>query len=216
MEKQLSDMSINRISLIRPLAAVLYLAFGLFSQASIAQSMAEVTEETCVFGDCVNGNGRLELATPFGKGLYSGNFLDGEFDGSGRLEIPISFLEESIYVGNWDKGIRSGRGTYWDGKGDLYIGQWRDNERNGRGAYFINLPRWNENEHSEFWLAENTENYSGEFVDDNYQGQGTYRFASGAKYVGGFFANNKHGPGTYYYATGVGREQMWNYGDFVR
>ena len=214
-------MRFNRTSLIRPLAAVLYLALGLLAQASIAQPgnaqlLAGVTEEVCVFGDCENGSGRLELTTSFGKGLYSGNFLDGEFDGRGRLEVPISFLERSIYVGSWDRGVRSGRGTYWSGKGNLYIGQWRDDERNGRGSYFINLPRWNENEHSEYWLMENTENYSGEFVDDNYQGQGTYRWAGGAKYVGGFFANNKHGPGTYYYATGVGRTQLWHYGDFVR
>lgn len=209
-------MSIKRAILMGPLAAALFLTPGLIAQSASAQSLAEVTDEKCVFGDCTTGSGRMELTTPYGKGEYSGKFLDGEFHGYGRLEVPISFVEESIYVGDWERGIRSGRGTYWNGTGNLYIGQWRDDQRNGRGSYFINLPRWNENEHSEFWLTENTENYSGEFVDDNYQGQGTYRWAGGAKYVGGFFANNKHGPGTYYYSTGVGRNQVWNYGDFVR
>ena len=113
-------------------------------------------------------------------------------------------------------GIRSGRGSYWNGKGNLYIGQWKDDKRNGSGSYFFNLPQWRENEHSEFWLRENTENYSGEFLDDFYHGRGTYRWPGGQKYVGSFFANNKHGPGTYFYSTGTRREQVWDYGDFVR
>lgn len=209
-------MKLHRASVLSAFATVLLLALGALSPASSAQSLAEVTEETCVFGDCINGSGRLELKTPYGLGLYSGKFLEGEFHGQGRLEVPVSFREKSIYVGNWERGIRSGRGTYWNGNGKLYIGQWRDDERNGRGAYFINLESWRENEHSEFWLKENTENYTGEFVDDNFQGQGTYRWASGAKYVGGFFANDKHGPGKYSYTGGAGRDQLWNYGDFVR
>ena len=65
-------------------------------------------------------------------------------------------------------------------------------------------------------MKENVENYSGNFVDDFYQGQGTYRWPGGQKYVGGFFANEKHGQGTYYYSTGSPRQQVWEYGDFVR
>jgi hypothetical protein len=209
-------MKIKRSNFIRPIAAALVLSLSALAQTAIAQVLSEVNKEVCVSGDCEGGRGRLELTTPFGKGLYSGNFRDSEFHGQGRLEIPISFTEKTIYTGNWDQSIRSGRGTFWNGKGNLYIGQWRDDKRNGRGSYFINLPGWKENEHSELWLTEHTENYSGEFVDDRYQGQGTYRWAAGGKYVGGFFANSKHGPGTYYYATGSGRTQLWEYGDFVR
>ena len=35
-----------------------------------------------------NGRGTLELRTEFGKGFYRGDFLNGEFHGKGRLEIP--------------------------------------------------------------------------------------------------------------------------------
>ena len=50
-----------------------------------------------------------------------------------------------------------------------------------------------------------------------FQGQGTYRWANGHRYEGGFFAGDKHGFGTFYYAkTGTARQQLWNYGDFVR
>lgn len=192
------------------------LVFSLFSASVTAQSLAEVTAEECVLGDCIEGRGRLELSTQWGKGEYFGNFRDGEFYGRGRLEVPISFMAKSIYEGNFDMGIRSGRGTYWNGNGKLYIGQWRDDKRNGQGSYFIGLARWEENEHSEYWMKENVENYSGTFVDDFYHGEGTYRWPAGQKYVGRFFANEKHGHGTYYYVTGSPRQQLWDFGDFIR
>ena len=189
----------------------------LSSGSLFGQSLKSVTEETCLRGDCVSGEGTLELTTKFGKGRYTGGFLEGEFEGYGRLEMPISWTEKEVYVGNWERGLRVGRGTHWNGKGNLYIGQWRDNKRNGIGSYFFNLSDWRENQHSEYWLKENTENYTGEFVNDHYQGQGTYRWVNGHRYVGGFFAGDKHGFGTFYYAkTGTARQQLWNYGDFVR
>lgn len=196
--------------------ALLLVAISVIGSMAQSQSLDEVTERICVYGDCDNGRGTLELSTAYGKGSYVGTFQDGEFHDYGRLEVPISFTEKTVYVGNWDMGIREGRGTYWNGKGNLYIGQWRNNERHGRGSYFFNLPRWEENAHTEFWLRENTENYSGEFVNDHYQGQGVYRWANGSRYEGGFFASDKHGPGTFYYETGTARKQLWNYGDFVR
>lgn len=206
-------MNIRRFTFIQLTAG---LVFSLSSISITAQSLAEVIAEECVLGDCLEGRGRMELSTQWGKGEYFGNFTDGKFHGKGRLEIPISFIAKSIYDGNFDMGIRSGRGTYWNGKGNLYIGQWADDERNGQGSYFIGLARWQENEHSEYWMKENVENYSGTFFDDFYHGEGTYRWPGGQKYVGRFFANEKHGHGTYYYVTGSPRQQLWDFGDFIR
>ena len=119
-------------------------------------------------------------------------------------------------MGNWERGLRAGRGTHWNGKGNLYVGQWRSINAMGWGLIF-QFAGMAENQHSEFWLKENTENYTGEFVNDHFQGQGTYRWANGHRYEGGFFAGDKHGFGTFYYAkTGTARQQLWNYGDFVR
>ena len=99
-----------------------------------AQSLKEVSEEECIYGDCDSGRGTLVLKTPWGPGEYVGNFKDGEFHGYGRLEIPISFLAKEIYAGNWAQGTREGRGSHWNGKGKLYVGEWRNNMRHGQGS----------------------------------------------------------------------------------
>ena len=210
-----SDPAIQVFQVPHNFAVALLLALS--CESLFGQSLKGVTAEECLRGDCVSGEGTLELKTEFGKGRYVGGFLDGEFEGYGRLEMPISWNEEEVYVGNWERGLRVGRGTHWNGKGNLYIGQWRDNKRNGLGSYFFDLPEWRENQHSEYWLKENTENYTGEFVNDHFHGQGAYRWANGHRYVGEFFAGDKHGLGTFYYAkTGTARQQLWKYGDFVR
>lgn len=184
--------------------------------SGFGQLLKEVTAENCIYGNCVDGRGTMKLATQWGNGTYVGDFMEGEFNGSGRLELPVSFTNKLVYDGNWNIGVREGRGTFWNGDSDLYIGQWKDNKRNGQGSYFFKLPKWEENKNSEFWLRENTENYSGEFLNDHYHGEGIFRWASGTRYEGEFFAGNKHGYGIFYYQTGNTRRQLWNFGDFVR
>lgn len=202
--------TLNKHSL---LAAVVLLFIPVIS---FGQLLKEVTAQSCLSGDCVDGRGTMQLATQWGNGSYVGNFVDGEFHGKGRLEVPISFTSKSIYDGNWNMNVREGRGTYWDGVADLYIGQWSGNKRNGLGSYFFKMPRWDENKNSEYWLKENTENYSGEFLNDHYHGKGVFRWATGKRYEGNFFAGNKHGYGIFYYETGNTRQQLWDFGDFVR
>ena len=195
--------------------AVFFFSIQFFAELA-AQSLKDVTEEECVYGDCDAGRGTLHLKTSWGRGEYIGDFRNGEFHGYGRLEIPISFTQSAIYAGNWVRGIREGRGTHWNGEGKLYIGEWKNDMRHGAGSYFFNIPSWKENEHTEFWLKDNFENYTGDFVEDHFQGKGIYRWPDGQRYEGGFFASDKHGEGTFYYTTGTSRKQFWNYGDLLR
>jgi len=210
MYKQVFSLSVKTIANIN-----VALLFALTSMLATGQMLQNAGTRTCVYGDCENGRGTLEVETPFGKAIYRGSFEESEFHGQGRLEEPISFVAEAVYDGGWNRGVRNGSGKYWNGKGNLYIGQWLNNKRHGFGTYIFGLADWKENQHTEYWLRDNTENYSGEFVNDLYQGQGTFRWPNGSKYVGGFFANDKHGQGIFYYETGTMRRQTWNYGDFV-
>ena len=82
------------------LLALTSLCALLFSELA-AQSLKDVTEEDCVYGDCNDGRGTLQLKTPWGLGEYIGDFRNGEFHGYGRLEVPISFTQRAVYAGNW-------------------------------------------------------------------------------------------------------------------
>ncbi len=200
------------------LAAAVLLSSNAMAQIQVIEPEFEIQEvsRACLYGDCLNGYGTLEITTNVGKNLYRGNFKDGKYHGNGKLEEMLTVTTRAYYDGNWDMGIRNGRGTYWNGTGNLYIGQWRNDKRDGQGSYFFGVKDWTPNKYSEFWLSENVENYTGGFQNDLYHGQGTYRWTDGQKYVGEFFANDKHGPGTFYYPSGTIRPQVWEFGDFVR
>jgi hypothetical protein len=192
----------------------LWLGLALGAQAQ-PPVVAELGRQ-CVHGDCVEGFGILEIRTELGTNRYEGNFREGLFHGHGRFEQMVSRSQRAYYDGSWVMGVREGRGTYWNGVSNLYIGQWRDDLRHGEGSYFFGVSDWFPNKHSEHWLRENVENYTGTFVDDLYQGRGTYRWPDGQRYDGEFFANEKHGAGTFFYPSGTRREQVWEYGRFVR
>lgn len=205
---------------IRNTLLTLVISMLLAHGASAADSLRAPVElkelsRECIFGDCADGYGTLEMKTNVGTNTYRGNFKEGKYHGFGKLTEMISRTERAYYDGNWDLGVRNGRGTYYNGKDRLYIGMWKNDKREGRGSYFFGIEDWKENKYSEQWLSENVENYTGDFVNDLYQGRGTYRWPDGQKYVGEFFANDKHGPGTFIYPRGTIREQVWEFGEFV-
>jgi len=61
---------------------------------------------------------------------------------------------------------------------------------------------WKEDRYTENWLKENSENYYGQFKNDVFYGEGTYRWEDGTKYVGQWAANKKHGKGYFDHGTG--------------
>ena len=159
-------------SLIMSARAVLFsvAVWSGFVHAQSTMMSADELSRACVYGDCENGFGILEIRTGTGTDRYEGNFSEGMFHGQGRFEQMISRTGRSYYDGNWNMGVREGRGTYWNGISNLYIGDWRNDLRHGNGSYFFGLSDWAPNRHTEAWLRQNVENYTGEFVDDLYQG----------------------------------------------
>ena len=49
----------------------------------------------------------------------------------------------------------------------------------------------------------NGNEYTGQYENDRFHGQGTYKWPSGKKYVGQFANNNFNGQGTMHYADGI-------------
>ena len=57
---------------------------------------------------------------------------------------------------------------------------------------------------------------SGEFKNDKYNGQGTYKFADGRKYIGSFKDDKCNGDGIEYHADGtIFREGIFEDNDFL-
>jgi hypothetical protein len=192
-------------------ALVIFL--GVLGTTRLLAAVAQVGNELgCVSGNCVNGVGTLVEKLDDGLRRYRGEFKNGHYDGFGKLE----FLRQRItYKGNFKKGMRWGRGTQWDEKKSVFIGQWRGDKRNGKGVQAFHVEEWKEDKYTENWLEKNTENYSGEFLNDNFDGQGTYRWPDGVRYTGGWVANKKHGRGYFLYTTGLRSDRIYNFDERV-
>lgn len=191
-----------KVKLISYLLSVMAMAISSFSFA------IEEDELGCIIGECVNGRGTLVSISIHGETHYSGNFVDGQYHGYGKL----NYAEEGTsYKGQWVKGKKHGRGTLWDKDKNVYIGEWKNDRRNGQGSQFFKVTDWVEDEHGEAWLKENTENYTGEFQNDVFLGQGTYRWADGTKYVGSWAAGKRHGEGYLDFGNGKRSDRKYEF-----
>ncbi len=193
-------MHIHMQSIMQNALKSLAAAMLVISFSASAQVSSRPEELGCVSGDCVTGKGTLVEETERGLRSYRGDFLNGEFHGYGRLTY---FDEGEYYKGRFLNGKKHGRGTLWDKEGNVYMGEWRNDRRNGMGVQAFKVADWSEDKYTETWLRENTENYYGEFQNDVFYGEGTYRWADGTKYVGSWAANKKHGRGYFDHGTGL-------------
>jgi len=187
--------------------------FAVLLSLAAAPSFAAVGDELgCLAGNCENGVGTLVEETPQGLQRYRGDFVDGKFHGFGKLEL---LGRKITYKGNFRSGMKWGRGTEWDAENTVYIGQWKNNRRNGQGLQAFRVKDWKEDKYTENWLSTNTENYQGTFLNDNFDGQGTYRWPDGVRYTGGWAANKKHGRGHFLYPSGNRTDRIFEFDERV-
>lgn len=199
------------LTLMKSLLLVMTLIFSWFAYA------ADDDEIGCLRGDCISDYGILVEETERGLTRYRGEFRQGQYHGSGRIE----YLDGSeIYKGSWMLGKKQGRGILWSRSVgwsstnniyDVYIGNWRNDRRNGQGTQAFMIRDWVEDRNSANWLINNTENYTGEFLNDIFTGQGTYRWADGTKYTGGWAAGKKHGRGYFDFGSGIRSERIFEF-----
>ena len=107
-------------------------------------SLTYSSEEKCIKGDCVNGEGTMIY--PDGS-KYEGKWKDHKRDGFGIFIYP----KGSKYMGYWEKNKRSGLGAFNHYKGESYVGEWKNNKKHGVGKLVLNeggeyLGEWKDDE----------------------------------------------------------------------
>ena len=106
---------------------------------------------------------------------YEGDIEDGIREGYGVM----IYSNLDVYRGEFVKGNLHGKGTYRDSKGNEYTGEWNiyaDMYVLRQGIILLLLP-------------------PGDWVDNEKDGEGVYKYASGKVYEGEWCDNKKHGEG---------------------
>jgi len=90
------------------------------------------------------------------------------------------------YVGEWNRGKKHGKGTYFFPNGDKYEGKWKHGKKHGQGKYFFS----------------NGDKYEGGWKHGRQHGQGKYFFPTGDSFIGKWKDGKVHGKGMYTYPDG--------------
>lgn len=102
-------------------------------------------------------------------GTYEGQFNHGVREGKGKM----CYLNHDVYHGTWQNDSRTGDGICWFATGDVFQGIWKFDQM-VRGVY----------------RKKNGEMYDGEIKNGKYNGYGKL-FWPGGKWFEGLFIDNK-------------------------
>ncbi|XP_014108201.1 PREDICTED: radial spoke head 10 homolog B [Pseudopodoces humilis] len=124
---------------------------------------------------------------------YSGEWVNNVREGWGRR----CYRSGNTYEGQWKKNLRHGYGTMiWLTDNQEYAGHWECGIQNGSGIHIWFLKR---TEMSHYSLRNE---YTGDFVNGERHGCGTFIYADGTLYHGEWVHNKKHGKGTFVFKNG--------------
>ncbi|KAI5060020.1 hypothetical protein GOP47_0024440 [Adiantum capillus-veneris] len=82
--------------------------------------------------------GRLSLMPVY---FYEGDWMDDLSSGRGKSVWMSNELEDNsnhllnYYVGEYERGLRHGKGTFYYASGAIYKGEWAENKKNGVGCF---------------------------------------------------------------------------------
>ena len=80
------------------------------------------------------------------------------------------------YVGEWNRGKKHGKGTYFFPNGDKYEGKWKHGKKHGQGKYFFPTG----------------DSFIGKWKDGKVHGKGMYTYPDGEKFMGEWKDGEKH------------------------
>lgn len=161
-----------------------------------------------------NGMGLLELKKGF---IYVGDFYRDDMTGYGMMIAPIGQTIENcpecaFFVGNWNKGIKTGMGTCYDTEGNLiYRGQFA-NDRPVQ-AY----PSANVDVSKQFSLLDlsNGNIFIGETRNIEADGYGLISFKNGNIWLSSFKNGAGNGIGLHMYANGEWETFNYKNGEYM-
>ncbi|XP_074475407.1 radial spoke head 10 homolog B isoform X2 [Sebastes fasciatus] len=124
---------------------------------------------------------------------YKGDWVKNNREGWGVRHYPSG----NIYSGEWKNNLRHGEGTMrWIKLQQQYEGMWQNGIQHGRGTHVWILRRADLSHYSQ------SNHYSGDFVQGQRHGQGTFYYAGGPIYEGEWRENKKHGKGKFTFEDG--------------
>ena len=98
--------------------------------------------------------------------------------------------KEGKYIGEFNQGLKEGRGKFEYKNGDIYVGDWKNDKREGKGIYYF----------------KNGNKYEGEFKNDKQDGKGIFFYGcgkyAGEKYEGDYKNGRMDGNGIYWFSNG--------------
>ncbi|KAH3764486.1 phosphatidylinositol 4-phosphate 5-kinase 8 [Pelomyxa schiedti] len=161
----------------------------------------------------MQGWGVQRVRAPGGGGpmatVYEGEWDRNKWHGTGMWRSPET---GDIYYGNFDRGVRSGRGALFEAAGGNYGGEWKDGLFHGRGArmwgdgtmYFGKWERGKEHgSGTKTWACDGTV-ITGVW-EAGVLKSGTKRWPNGDEFTGKFSAD-RVGDGTAKFRDWQGRE----------
>ncbi|KAL4494046.1 hypothetical protein ABPG72_016002 [Tetrahymena utriculariae] len=130
-----------------------------------------------------------------------------------RFGLMKSAKGEKYYEGEWLKGKRHGKGTFYDEDGSIYEGEWKDDQMTGKGRLILKDGQQYEGDlvngifdGKGYLKYQNGQDYIGEFKQGKLEGEGRKNWNNGAYYEGQFLNNQREGFGVF----------MWKNGSFYQ